>query len=161
MSTVTRAETMDVRFPTSTTLDGSDAMNPDPDYSAAYLVIETDAADGLSGHAFVFTIGRGNDIQLAAIRSLADTLVGRDVEAVLADLGGLWRELVHDSQLRWLGPEKGVMHMAIGAVVNAAWDLASKRAGLPLWDFLSSMTPEQLVAVVDQPGETRSRRAAR
>lgn len=149
MSIVTRAETIDVRFPTSTTLDGSDAMNPDPDYSAAYLIIETDAADGLSGHAFVFTIGRGNDIQLAAIRSLAETLLGRDVEALLDDLGGLWRELVHDSQLRWLGPEKGVMHMAVGAVVNAFWDLAAKRAGLPLWQLLAQLSPEQIVDLID------------
>ena len=149
MSIVTRAETIDVRFPTSTTLDGSDAMNPDPDYSAAYLIIETDAADELSGHAFVFTIGRGNDIQLAAIRSLADTLLGRVVEALLADLGGFWRELVHDSQLRWLGPEKGVMHMAVGAVVNAFWDLAAKRAGVPLWQLLSQLSPEQIVDLID------------
>lgn len=149
MSTVTRAETIDVRFPTSTTLDGSDAMNPDPDYSAAYLIIETDADDGLSGHAFVFTIGRGNDIQLAAISSLADTLLGREVEPLLADLGGFWRELVHDSQLRWLGPEKGVMHMAVGAVVNAFWDLAAKRAGVPLWQLLSQLSPEQIVDLID------------
>jgi L-fuconate dehydratase len=149
MSIVTRVETIDVRFPTSTTLDGSDAMNPDPDYSAAYLIVSTDADDQLFGHAFVFTIGRGNDIQLAAIRSLADTLVGREVEPLLADLGGFWRELVHDSQLRWLGPEKGVMHMAVGAVVNAFWDLAAKRAGLPLWQLLAQLSPEQIVALID------------
>ena len=104
MSRITSLETADVRFPTSQTLDGSDAMNPDPDYSAAYLRICTDADDGLSGHAFVFTIGRGNDVQVAAVRALEHHLVGRDVEALLADMGGTWRELVHDSQLRWLGP---------------------------------------------------------
>jgi L-fuconate dehydratase len=146
---ITALETADVRFPTSLSLDGSDAMNPDPDYSAAYLRLCTDAPDGLAGHAFVFTIGRGNEVQVAAIRSLADHLVGRDVEELLADMGGVWRELVHDSQLRWLGPEKGVMHMAVGAVVNALWDLKAKRAGQPLWQLLSRMTPEELVALVD------------
>ncbi|MEV1011490.1 L-fuconate dehydratase [Streptomyces sp. NPDC049881] len=139
----------DVRFPTSRTLDGSDAMNPDPDYSAAYVRLLTDADDGHEGHGFVFTIGRGNDVQVAALRLLESRLVGRDVAATLADLGGVWRELVHDSQLRWLGPEKGVMHMAIGGVVNALWDLRAKRAGKPLWQLLASLTPEEIVALVD------------
>jgi L-fuconate dehydratase len=149
VSHFTRLETDDVRFPTSLTLDGSDAMNPDPDYSAAYVRLLTDADDGLEGHGFVFTIGRGNDVQVAAVRALAGHLVGREVEPVLADLGGLWRELVHDSQLRWLGPEKGVMHMAVGAVVNALWDLRAKREGLPLWQVLSRLSPEELVDLVD------------
>lgn len=149
MSTIIRVDTSDIRFPTSEHLDGSDAMNPDPDYSAAYVRVVTDAGDGLEGHGFVFTIGRGNDVETAAIRALAPALVGRDVEPILDDMGGLWRELVWDSQLRWLGPEKGVMHMAIGAVVNALWDLKAKRAGLPLWQLLSRMTPEQLVDLVD------------
>ena len=149
MSRITALETADVRFPTSLMLDGSDAMNPDPDYSAAYVEIHTDAADGLVGHGFVFTIGRGNDVQVAAIEALASHLVGRDVDALLADMGGTWRELVHDSQLRWLGPEKGVMHMAIGAVVNALWDLRAKREGRPLWQVLAALTPEQLVDLVD------------
>ncbi|MFK3985360.1 L-fuconate dehydratase [Micromonospora sp. NPDC050397] len=142
-------ETYDIRFPTSRELDGSDAMNPDPDYSAAYVVLRTDAADDHEGHGFAFTIGRGNEVQEAAIAALRPYLVGRLVKDVLDDLGGLWRELVHDSQLRWLGPEKGVMHMAISAVVNALWDLKAKRAGLPLWQLLASMTPEDLVALVD------------
>jgi L-fuconate dehydratase len=124
-------------------------MNPDPDYSAAYLRVCTDAVDGLEGHAFVFTIGRGNDVQVAGIRALAAHLVGRDVEELLADMGALWRELVHDSQLRWLGPEKGVMHMAVGAAVNALWDLKAKREGRPLWALLSAMSPEELVALID------------
>jgi L-fuconate dehydratase len=149
VSHIIALETDDVRFPTSQSLDGSDAMNPDPDYSAAYVRLRTDADDGLAGHGFVFTIGRGNDVQVAAIRSLAPYLVGRDAEAILDDLGGLWRELVHDSQLRWLGPEKGVMHMAVGAVVNALWDLRAKRAGLPLWQLLAGMTPAEIVALVD------------
>lgn len=149
MSKITEMTTDDVRFPTSTSLDGSDAMNPDPDYSAAYVRLATDAGDGLEGHGFVFTIGRGNDVQLSAIASLEPYLVGRDVEATLADLGGLWKELVHDSQLRWLGPEKGVMHMAIGAVVNALWDLRAKRAGVPLWQLLGEMSPAEIVSLVD------------
>ncbi|MBE1877429.1 enolase C-terminal domain-like protein [Myceligenerans pegani] len=149
MSTVVSVDTSDIRFPTSERLDGSDAMNPDPDYSAAYVRIGTDAADGLEGHGFVFTIGRGNDVQAAAIRALSPWLVGRNAEELLADLGGFWRELVGDSQLRWLGPEKGVVHMAIGAVVNALWDLRAKRAGLPLWQLLSRMSPEEIVDLVD------------
>ncbi|GAA2377128.1 enolase C-terminal domain-like protein [Dactylosporangium salmoneum] len=142
-------DTYDVRFPTSRQLDGSDAMNPDPDYSAAYVVLRTDAVGGHEGHGFAFTIGRGNEVQTTAILALRPYLVGRLVKEVLDDLGGLWRELVHDSQLRWLGPEKGVMHMAISAVVNALWDLKAKRAGLPLWQLLSSMPPEELVDLVD------------
>jgi L-fuconate dehydratase len=124
-------------------------MNPDPDYSAAYLIIGTDAGDGLEGHGFTFTIGRGNEVQVAAIDALAAHIVGRDVDTTLADMGATARSLVEDSQLRWLGPEKGVMHMAIGAVVNALWDLRAKRAGLPLWDLLSRLTPEEIVALVD------------
>ncbi|CAL9332069.1 L-fuconate dehydratase [Streptomyces sp. enrichment culture] len=147
MSRIVSLDVEDVRFPTSRELDGSDAMNPDPDYSAAYVVLRTD--DGPDGHGFAFTIGRGNDVQCAAIGLLAGHVVGRDVEAVCADLGGFSRSLLADSQLRWLGPEKGVMHMAVGAVVNAAWDLAAKRAGLPVWQLLARMTPEQIVGLVD------------
>lgn len=149
MSRIIALDAHDVRFPTSLSLDGSDAMNPDPDYSAAYLRIRTDATDGRDGHGFAFTIGRGNDVQVAAIRALESHLLGRDVEELLADLGGLWRELVHDSQLRWLGPEKGVMHMAVGAVVNALWDLRAKREQKPLWQLLASLTPEEIVDLVD------------
>ncbi|WP_024875980.1 enolase C-terminal domain-like protein [Saccharomonospora piscinae] len=149
MARILALHTHDVRFPTSQTLDGSDAMNPDPDYSASYVRIVTDADDGLAGHGFVFTIGRGNDVQVAALRALESHLVGRDVDATLDDLGGVWRELVHDSQLRWLGPEKGVMHMAVGAVINALWDLRAKREGRPLWQVLAAMSPEQLVDLVD------------
>ncbi|WAL69374.1 L-fuconate dehydratase [Amycolatopsis cynarae] len=149
MARIIALQTHDVRFPTSRTLDGSDAMNPDPDYSAAYLRLVTDAGDGLEGHGFVFTIGRGNDVQVAALRALEGHLVGRDVERTLADLGGMWRELVHDSQLRWLGPEKGIMHMAIGAAITALWDLRAKREGKPLWRLLASLTPEEIVDLVD------------
>ncbi|MEU4466093.1 L-fuconate dehydratase [Streptomyces sp. NPDC024017] len=146
---ITAVDTYDVRFPTSRELDGSDAMNPDPDYSAAYVVLRTDAADGHEGHGFTFTIGRGNDVQVAAIGALRPHLVGRSVEELCADPGSVSRDLIGDSQLRWLGPEKGVMHMAIGAVVNAVWDLAAKRAGEPLWRLLSHADPEWLVSQVD------------
>jgi len=149
MSRIVALDTTDIRFPTSASLDGSDAMNADPDYSAAYVRIVTDADDGIEGHGFVFTIGRGNDVQVAAIDALAGHLVGVELEPLLADMGGAWRDLVWDSQLRWLGPEKGVMHMAIGAVINALWDIKSKRAGLPLWQLLSRMSPEEIVALVD------------
>ena len=149
MSIITAVDTFDVRFPTSQGLDGSDAMNPDPDYSAAYLIIRTDAGDGHEGHGFVFTIGRGNEVEAAAIEALRHHILGREAEEILVDMGATWKLLVHDSQLRWLGPEKGVMHMAIGAVINALWDLKAKRAGLPLWDLLSRMSPEELVSLVD------------
>jgi L-fuconate dehydratase len=142
-------DTYDIRFPTSRSLDGSDAMNPDPDYSAAYLVLRTDADDALEGHGFTFTIGRGNDVQVAAISALRGHVVGRSVDEVCADPGSLSRTLIGDSQLRWLGPEKGVMHMAIGAVINAVWDLAAKRAGKPLWQLLADADPEWLASQVD------------
>jgi L-fuconate dehydratase len=142
-------DTHDIRFPTSRHLDGSDAMNQAPDYSAAYLSVRTDSPDGIAGHAHVFTIGMGNEVQLSAVRALEPFLSGRDLDETLADLGGLSRRLVGDSALRWLGPECGVMHMAIGAVLNACWDLAARRAGKPLWELLASLSPEQIVDLVD------------
>jgi L-fuconate dehydratase len=149
VTTIAALETSDIRFPTSRELDGSDALNPDPDYSAAYVIIRTDADDGLEGHGFAFTVGRGTEVQAAGIDALAPHLEGRDLEAVLADMAGFWRGLVADTQLRWLGPEKGVMHMATAAVVNAVWDLYAKREGKPLWRLLADMTPEQIVGLVD------------
>lgn len=149
MAVITAVETFDIRFPTSLSLDGSDAMNRDPDYSAAYVVVRTDAADRLEGHAFVFTIGRGNDVEVAAINAMCDHLLGLDVDAALSDMGATARLLTDDSQLRWLGPDKGVMHMAIGAVLNALWDLRAKRAGEPLWLHLSRMTSEEIISLVD------------
>ena len=147
MPSVTGFDTVDLRFPTSKSFAGSDAMNPDPDYSAAYLTLRTDS--GEHGEGFVFTIGRGNDIQVAAIAALAPFVVGLDVDDAAMDLGEFSRRLVYDSQLRWLGPEKGVMHMAIGAVINAVWDLAARRANKPLWEFLSDMAVDQIVDLVD------------
>jgi L-fuconate dehydratase len=149
VAVITALETYDIRFPTSLQLDGSDAMNPDPDYSAAYVILRTDDASGLCGHGFVFTIGRGNDVQTAACEALHHLVVGRDVVEVVTDLGAFARTLTNDSQLRWLGPEKGVMHMAIGAVVNAAWDMAARRAGKPVWQLIADMSPEQIVDLVD------------
>jgi L-fuconate dehydratase len=138
----------DVRFPTSLEHDGSDAMNPDPDYSAAYAVLRTDV-DGLEANALCFTIGRGNEVVVTAVEALRRHIVGRRVADIIGDLGGFSAELIGDSQLRWLGPEKGVMHMAIGTVVNAAWDLAAKVAGKPVWRLLADMTPEQIVDLID------------
>jgi L-fuconate dehydratase len=146
---IVRAVTYDVRFPTSLSGAGSDAMNPDPDYSAAYVVLETDDPDGLAGHGLTFTIGRGTEVCVAAIEALAPHVVGATVDELVADLGGLWRRLVTDSQLRWLGPEKGVIHLATAALVNAAWDLYAKLERKPLWKLLADLPPEQIVSCVD------------
>jgi L-fuconate dehydratase len=149
MARIERVEAHDVRFPTSRYGHGSDAMNPDPDYSAAYVVLYADDPAVPPGHGFAFTIGRGNEVCCAAIHALAPHVVGLDVAATVGDLGEFGRRLTHDPQLRWLGPEKGVMHMAVAAVVNAMWDLAAKLAGVPVWRLLSDMSPEQLVDLVD------------
>ncbi|MEU4658540.1 L-fuconate dehydratase [Streptomyces sp. NPDC023723] len=146
---IAAVDTYDIRFPTSRELDGSDAMNPDPDYSAAYVVLRADEPGEPEGHGFAFTIGRGNDVQVAAIHTLRHHVLGRSVADLCADPGTLYRDLTSDSQLRWLGPEKGVMHMAIGAVVNAVWDLAARRAGRPLWRLLADAEPEWLTAQID------------
>jgi len=146
---ILRATARDIRFPTSQTLDGSDAMNPDPDYSAAYVVLHTDHPSGLAGHGLTFTIGRGTELCVAAIELLSGHVVGLTLEEIAADMAGFWRALVADSQLRWLGPEKGVVHLATAALVNAVWDLYAKLEGKPLWKLLADMTPEQLVACID------------
>ncbi|RNG32473.1 L-fuconate dehydratase [Streptomyces botrytidirepellens] len=148
MTTITAVDVLDVRFPTSVTADGSDAMNKDGDYSATYVVLRTDDPEQ-SGYGFTFTIGRGNDLCVAAAEQRARPLLGRDVEDITSDLGGIYRELQSDSQLRWLGPEKGVVHLALAAVMNAVWDLAARRAGLPLWKLLATMTPAELVDAAD------------
>ena len=147
--TITRIETHDIRFPTSRTLDGSDAMNRDPDYSAAYVVLHTDSPNGLEGHGLTFTIGRGNEVCIAAIQALAPLVLGRTLESFTADMGAFWRHITGDSQLRWIGPEKGVIHLATAALVNAVWDLYAKAEGKPLWELLADMTPEQLVNCID------------
>jgi L-fuconate dehydratase len=146
---ITRALTYDVRFPTSHSHAGSDAMNVDPDYSAAYVVLQTDHPDGLSGHGLTFTIGRGTELCVAAIDALAPHVVGKTLEDLTADMAGFWRSLAGDSQLRWLGPEKGVVHLATAALVNAVWDLYAKAEGKPLWKLLADMSPQQLVACID------------
>jgi len=137
----------DVRFPTSATRAGSDAMHTNPDYSAAYVVLETDA--DLAGHGLAFTIGRGTEVVGAGIRALAPLVIGRSLEGVTGDMRSFWRSLTSDDQLRWLGPEKGVMQMATAAVVNAVWDLWAKSAGVPLWRLLADLSPEELVSTID------------
>lgn len=147
MPKISAVETQDVRFPTSLELDGSDAVNVDPDYSAAYVRIIAD--NGEEGHGLVFTLGRGNEIIIAAMESCAQRLIGQNLNELLGDLGAASKSLIHDSQMRWLGPEKGVSHMAAGGLVNALWDMACRRAGLPLWQYLAQLSPEELVASVD------------
>ncbi len=162
--TITDVVARDIRFPTSRTLAGSDAMNPDPDYSAAYVVLKTDSPAGLEGHGLTFTIGRGNEICVAAIKALAPLVIGKRLDSLTANMGAFWRMITGDSQLRWIGPEKGVIHLATAAVVNAVWDLYAKAEGKPLWKLLVDMTPEQLVSCIDfryitdalTPGEARA-----
>ena len=138
----------DIRFPTSRNLDGSDAMNPDPDYSAAYVTLRTDA-EGLEGNGLTFTIGRGNELCVAAVKSLAPLIEGKFLGSFTENMAGFWRHVTGDSQLRWVGPEKGVIHLATAAVVNAVWDLYAKVEGKPLWQLLCDMTPKQLVSCID------------
>jgi L-fuconate dehydratase len=145
--TITNLLVRDIRFPTSRQLDGSDAMNPDPDYSAAYVILETDGPH--QGHGLTFTIGRGNEIVVTAVRALAPLIVGRTLASLTANLGEFWRHITGDSQLRWIGPEKGAIHLATAAVVNAVWDLYAKSEGKPLWKLLADLTPEQLVSCID------------
>lgn len=145
---ITKLHAHDVRFPTSDGLHGSDAMNPDPDYSAAVAILETDDPT-LSGHGLTFTIGRGNEICVAAIRAFERHVSGRDLDDIEQDMGAFWRSLAGDSQLRWLGPEKGVIHLAMAAVVNATWDLLARRAGKPLWKYLADLEPDAIVRAVD------------
>lgn len=149
MVIITDIEVKDIRFPTSKFLDGSDAMNPDPDYSAAYVILKTDHPKGVEGHGLTFTIGRGNEICATAIASMSHLLLGKSLESFTANMGAFWKMITGDSQLRWLGPEKGVIHLATGALVNAVWDLYAKIEGKPLWKLLADMSPEELVSCVD------------
>jgi L-fuconate dehydratase len=139
----------DIRFPTSQSLDGSDAMHPSPDYSCAYVVLCTDSPAGLEGHGLTFTNGRGTEVVVAAVRALEHLVVGRTLEEITADLRGFWRSLASEGQLRWLGPEKGVIHLATAAVVNAVWDLWAKYEGKPLFRLLVDLSPEELVGAID------------
>jgi L-fuconate dehydratase len=147
MTRIVDMEVLDLRFPTSQHLDGSDAMNPDPDYSAAYVILKTDGDH--EGHGLTFTIGRGNDICCAAIMAMRHLIVGLDMDAVAADMGAFWRHITGDSQLRWIGPDKGAIHLATGAVVNAVWDLYAKIEGKPLWRLVAEMSPEEIVRAID------------
>jgi L-fuconate dehydratase len=149
MRHIISATTHDVRFPTSRTLAGSDAMHTTPDYSAAYVVLKTDADDNLEGHGLTFTLGRGTEVCVAAINALAPVVVGKTLESITSDMRGFWRAITGEQQLRWLGPEKGVIHLAGAALVNAVWDLYAKVEGKPLWKLLVDMSPEQLVACID------------
>lgn len=147
MTRIARLEVRDIRFPTSRDRIGSDAVHTDPDYSAAYVILATD--DGLDGHGLTFTLGRGTGVVCAAIRELEPLVIGRTLETIVADWALFWRSLTQESQLRWLGPEKGVTHLATAAMVNALWDLWAKREGKPLWKLVVDLTPEELVACVD------------
>jgi len=147
MTRITALRTHDLRFPTSQSLDGSDAMNPDPDYSAAYVILHTDGEH--EGHGLTFTIGRGNEVVVAAIGALQARVVGLELDWIAENPGRFWRHVTGDSQLRWIGPDKGAMHLATGAVVNAVWDLLAKEAGKPVWQYVSEMSPEQLVSIID------------
>lgn len=146
--TITELTTRDIRFPTSRSLDGSDAMNPDPDYSAAYVTLRTNVA-GLEGNGMTFTIGRGNDLCVTAIKALAPLIVGKSLESFTENMGAFWRMITGDSQLRWIGPEKGVIHLATAAVVNAVWDLWAKREKKPVWRLVCDMTPAEIVRCID------------
>ncbi|MBK6843252.1 MAG: L-fuconate dehydratase [Gemmatimonadetes bacterium] len=147
--TITRVDVYDIRFPTSQGLDGSDAMNPDPDYSAAYVILQTDAGDAIEGHGLTFTIGRGNELCVAAVEALAPLVRGMSLHDITADMGAFWRRITGDSQLRWVGPEKGVIHLATAALVNAVWDLWAKVEGKPLWKLLADLSPEDVVRCID------------
>lgn len=147
-TTITDVITRDIRFPTSRSFAGSDAMNPDPDYSAAYVILRTDSPQGIEGHGLTFTIGRGNELCVAAINALKPLVLGKTLESFSADMGAFWNMITGDSQLRWVGPEKGVIHLATAALVNAVWDLYAKAEGKPLWKLLSEMTSEQLVSCI-------------
>ena len=147
--TIVSIDVRDIRFPTSLSLDGSDALHTSPDYSAAYVVLRTDAGDDLEGHGLTFTSGRGTEVVVAAARALEHLVVGRTLDGIISDMRGFWRGLASESQLRWLGPEKGVIHLATAAIVNAVWDLWAKREGKPLWNLLVDLEPEQLVGAID------------
>ncbi|KAK3749692.1 hypothetical protein QZH41_014971, partial [Actinostola sp. cb2023] len=149
MMKITEITARDIRFPTSLELHGSDAVHKAPDYSAVYIVIKTDRPDGLQGYGLTFTLGRGTELVLSAALVYGKMITGKCVEDIFSDFGSVWRELVHEEQFRWLGPEKGVIHIALAGVVNALWDLWAKMEGKPVWKLLADMSPEQLVSTID------------
>ena len=148
MAKIVKLTTYDLRFPTSDYLDGSDAMNPDPDYSAAYVIIETDQSS-LKGHSFAFTLGRGNDLCCNAIKALQHLVIGLDLNWIRDNQSAFSRRMTSDSQLRWVGPEKGIIHMASGAIINAVWDILSKLDNKPLWQLVSDMNADQISNAID------------
>jgi len=148
MAKIVKLTTYDLRFPTSDHLDGSDAMNPDPDYSAAYVIIESDQSS-LKGHSFAFTLGRGNDLCCDAIKALQHLVIGLDINWIRDNQSLFSRRMTSDSQLRWVGPEKGIIHMASGAIINAVWDLLSKLENKPLWQLVSDMNSDQISSAID------------
>ncbi|XP_066481162.1 mitochondrial enolase superfamily member 1 isoform X2 [Tiliqua scincoides] len=146
---ITAVAVRDVRFPTSLAQQGSDAMHPDPDYSAAYVVIETDASDGLKGYGLTFTLGKGTEVVVCAVNVLSTHVVNKDLDEIIGDFRGFYRQLTSDGQLRWIGPEKGAVHLATAAILNAVWDLWAKQEGKPLWKLLVDMDPQQLLSCID------------
>src|SRR5438093_6135520 len=147
-TTITNVIVRDIRFPTSAMLDGSDAVNVDPDYSATYVILQTDSPRGLQGYGLAFTNGRGNEICVAAVHALKHHVLGRTLESLAEDLGNFWLRITSDSQVRWLGPEKGVIHLAAAALVNAVWDLCARAEDQPLWKLLVNMSSEQIVSCI-------------
>jgi L-fuconate dehydratase len=147
--TISALSVRDIRTPTSRTLAGSDAVHTDPDYSATYVVLTTGAGDGLEGHGMTFTLGRGNEVCVAAVRALQHLVIGKTLESIVADMGAFWDSLTHESQLRWIGPEKGAIHLATAAIVNAVWDLYAKVERKPVWKLVADMTPEQFISCID------------
>src|SRR5213593_712643 len=146
-TTIRNIDVLDLRFPTSRTLDGSDSMNKDPDYSATYVILKTDT--GVEGHGLAFTNGRGNEICVAAVRAFAHLVIGRRLDHITSDFATFWKQLACETQIRWLGPEKGVTHMAMAAIINAIWDLYAKSEDKPLWKLLADMTPREIVSAID------------
>ena len=144
---ITNVRVIDLRFPTSREQIGSDAVNKDPDYSAAYCILETD--QGLNGYGLTFTLGRGTELCVQAVRYLSRYVIGRTIASIADDFAAFSRCLTDDSQFRWLGPEKGVIHLATAALINAVWDLYARTQEKPVWQLLASMEPEQVASAID------------
>ncbi len=145
---VSQVEVRDIRFPTSLESHGSDAMHTDPDYSAAYVIISVTNLE-TKGHGLSFTLGKGTDVVVAGVRALLHLVVGKPLREIYTNFGSFWASLVNESQLRWIGPEKGAIHLAVAGVINALWDLWGKIEGKPVWKLLSDMSPEEIVSLLD------------